>query len=40
MKMEHTLTAPFTGVVRELRAQSGGQALKGALLLQIEAEAT
>lgn len=39
MKMEHTLTAPITGVVRELRVQSGGQALKGALLLQIEAEA-
>ncbi len=39
MKMEHTLTAPITGVVRELLAQAGGQALKGALLLQIEAEA-
>ncbi|WP_291915370.1 biotin carboxylase N-terminal domain-containing protein [Limnohabitans sp.] len=39
MKMEHTLTAPFTGVVRELRVQSGGQALKGTLLLQIEAAA-
>jgi geranyl-CoA carboxylase alpha subunit len=39
MKMEHTLTAPFTGVVRELLAQAGGQALKGALLLQIEAAA-
>jgi geranyl-CoA carboxylase alpha subunit len=39
MKMEHTLTAPFTGLVRELLAQAGGQALKGALLLQIEAEA-
>ena len=39
MKMEHTLTAPFTGVVRELLAQAGGQALKGALLMQIEAEA-
>ena len=39
MKMEHTLTAPFTGVVRELLAQTGGQALKGALLLQLEAEA-
>ena len=39
MKMEHTLTAPITGSVRELRVQSGGQALKGALLLQIEAEA-
>jgi geranyl-CoA carboxylase alpha subunit len=38
MKMEHTLTAPFTGVVRELLAQAGGQALKGALLMQIEAE--
>ncbi|MGV0983083.1 MAG: acetyl/propionyl/methylcrotonyl-CoA carboxylase subunit alpha [Limnohabitans sp.] len=40
MKMEHTLTAPFTGVVRELSVQAGGQALKGALLLQIEAEIT
>jgi len=40
MKMEHTLTAPFAGVVRELQMQAGGQALKGALLLQIEAEAT
>jgi len=39
MKMEHTLTAPFTGVVRELQVQAGGQALKGALLLQIEAVA-
>ena len=39
MKMEHTLTAPITGVVREVLAQTGGQALKGALLLQIEAEA-
>lgn len=39
MKMEHTLTAPFTGVVRELLAQAGGQALKGALLMQIEAAA-
>ena len=39
MKMEHTLTAPLTGVVRELSVQAGGQALKGALLLQIEAEA-
>jgi geranyl-CoA carboxylase alpha subunit len=40
MKMEHTLTAPFAGVVRELQVQAGGQALKGAPLLQIEAEAT
>jgi geranyl-CoA carboxylase alpha subunit len=39
MKMEHTLSAPFTGLVRELLAQAGGQALKGALLMQIEAEA-
>ncbi len=38
MKMEHMLTAPFNGVVRELLAQAGGQALKGALLLQIEVE--
>ena len=39
MKMEHALTAPFKGVVRELLVQAGGQALKGALLLQMEAEA-
>jgi biotin carboxyl carrier protein len=38
MKMEHTLTAPFAGVVRELQVQAGGQAIKGAPLLQIEAE--
>jgi geranyl-CoA carboxylase alpha subunit len=39
MKMEHTLTAPITGSVGKLLAQAGGQALKGALLLQIEAKA-
>ena len=37
MKMEHTLTAPFPGVVSELLVQTGGQALKGTLLLKIEA---
>ena len=37
MKMEHTLTAPFDGVVNGLQVQAGGQTLKGALLIHIEA---
>ena len=37
MKMEHVLTSPVTGVVCDVGVQSGGQALKGALLLRIEA---
>jgi len=36
MKMEHTLTAPFNGVVNGLQVQAGGQTLKGALLIRIE----
>ena len=36
MKMEHTLTAPFDGVVAELSAEEGGQVSEGALLVRIE----
>ena len=35
MKMEHTLTAPFDGVVNSLLVQTGGQTLKGAVLIHI-----
>jgi 3-methylcrotonyl-CoA carboxylase alpha subunit len=38
MKMEHTLTAPFDGVVFELNAVPGGQVLVDAVLARIEAE--
>jgi 3-methylcrotonyl-CoA carboxylase alpha subunit len=38
MKMEHTLTAPFDGVVAELNARAGGQVQVEALLARIEAE--
>jgi acetyl/propionyl-CoA carboxylase alpha subunit len=37
MKMEHTLKAPFDGVVNGVQVQAGGQTLKGALLIHIEA---
>ncbi len=37
MKMEHTLLAPFDGVVAELNAVAGGQVLVEALLVRIEA---
>jgi 3-methylcrotonyl-CoA carboxylase alpha subunit len=37
MKMEHTLTAPFDGVVTELSAAPGGQVQVEALLVRIEA---
>ncbi|WP_309622383.1 acetyl/propionyl/methylcrotonyl-CoA carboxylase subunit alpha [Novosphingobium sp.] len=37
MKMEHTLTAPFDGVVTELNATPGGQVQVEALLARIEA---
>jgi 3-methylcrotonyl-CoA carboxylase alpha subunit len=37
MKMEHTLTAPFDGVVAELNAESGTQVQVEALLARIEA---
>jgi 3-methylcrotonyl-CoA carboxylase alpha subunit len=38
MKMEHTLTAPFDGVVAELNAVAGAQVQVEALLARIEAE--
>ena len=37
MKMEHTLVAPFDGVVAELKAVSGAQVQVEALLVRIEA---
>jgi 3-methylcrotonyl-CoA carboxylase alpha subunit len=36
MKMEHSLTAPFDGVVAELNAEAGGQVSEGALLVRID----
>jgi acetyl-CoA/propionyl-CoA carboxylase biotin carboxyl carrier protein len=36
MKMEHVLTAPVDGVVRELRARTGGTVAKDAVLLVVE----
>ncbi|MCP5402158.1 MAG: acetyl/propionyl/methylcrotonyl-CoA carboxylase subunit alpha [Novosphingobium sp.] len=38
MKMEHTLTAPFDGVVAELNATAGAQVQVEALLARIEEE--
>jgi 3-methylcrotonyl-CoA carboxylase alpha subunit len=37
MKMEHSLTAPFDGVVAELNAKAGAQVQVEALLVRIEA---
>lgn len=39
MKMEHTLVAPFDGVVAELNASAGGQVQVEALLVKIEENA-
>ena len=36
MKMEHTLTAPFDGIVAELDASEGAQVSEGALLARVE----
>jgi 3-methylcrotonyl-CoA carboxylase alpha subunit len=36
MKMEHSLVAPFDGVVAELNAEAGGQVSEGAVLAKIE----
>src|SRR5690606_7523491 len=36
MKMEHTLTAPFDGVVKEVNAAEGDQVAEGVLLVRIE----
>ena len=38
MKMEHSLTAPFDGVVAELNAEPGQQVVEGATLVRLEAE--
>jgi len=38
MKMEHTLTAPFDGVVAELNAKAGAQVQVEAVLAKIEVE--
>ncbi|KWR85127.1 acetyl/propionyl/methylcrotonyl-CoA carboxylase subunit alpha [Cupriavidus sp. IDO] len=39
MKMEHTIAAPFAGVVAQLPARAGGQASAGSLLARVEADA-
>jgi acetyl-CoA/propionyl-CoA carboxylase biotin carboxyl carrier protein len=36
MKMEHVLTAPVDGVVRDLRAKAGATVAKDAVLLSVE----
>ncbi|MFP5019390.1 ATP-binding protein [Pseudonocardia phyllosphaerae] len=38
MKMEHVLTAPVAGTVRELKARAGGTVAKDAVLLVVEEE--
>ena len=36
MKMEHSLTAPFDGIVAELNVTEGAQVTEGTLLVRIE----
>jgi 3-methylcrotonyl-CoA carboxylase alpha subunit len=36
MKMEHSMSAPFDGVVAELGAQAGAQVNEGTLLVRVE----
>jgi 3-methylcrotonyl-CoA carboxylase alpha subunit len=36
MKMEHSLTAPFDGVVAELNAREGAQVSEGTVLARVE----
>ena len=36
MKMEHSLAAPFDGIVAELNAEEGTQVSEGAMLARIE----
>jgi 3-methylcrotonyl-CoA carboxylase alpha subunit len=36
MKMEHTLRAPFAGIVAEVAADAGVQVVEGARILVIE----
>ncbi len=38
MKMEQTLSAPFDGIVEELRASPGSQVAEGSLLVRIEGD--
>ena len=38
MKMEHSLTAPFDGIVAELAAVEGAQVSEGALLVRVKRE--
>ncbi|MBB3879612.1 acetyl/propionyl/methylcrotonyl-CoA carboxylase subunit alpha [Sphingomonas pseudosanguinis] len=38
MKMEHVLTAPFDGVVADLKAETGGQVAEGIALVRIVAK--
>ncbi|MDR6145446.1 3-methylcrotonyl-CoA carboxylase alpha subunit [Sphingomonas sp. SORGH_AS870] len=38
MKMEHVLTAPFDGIVTDLKAKTGGQVAEGIALVRIVAE--
>jgi biotin carboxyl carrier protein len=38
--MEHSLTAPIDGMVTEVAAVAGAQAVEGAPLVRIEAAAT
>jgi 3-methylcrotonyl-CoA carboxylase alpha subunit len=38
MKMEHSLTAPIDGIVREVAVVAGTQAVEGAVLVRIEAD--
>jgi 3-methylcrotonyl-CoA carboxylase alpha subunit len=38
MKMEHSLTAPIDGIVSEVAAVAGAQAVEGAVLARIEAD--
>ncbi|MBC3940987.1 acetyl/propionyl/methylcrotonyl-CoA carboxylase subunit alpha [Sphingomonas albertensis] len=39
MKMEHSLTAPFDGIVADLNAIEGGQVTEGTMLVRIEKDA-
>ncbi len=38
MKMEHTLRAPFAGIVKEVPVGIGAQVVEGAKIMLIEAE--
>ncbi|HEX8807917.1 MAG TPA: acetyl-CoA carboxylase biotin carboxyl carrier protein subunit, partial [Xanthobacteraceae bacterium] len=36
MKMEHTLRAPFAGVVKEVPVSTGAQVIEGAPIMMLE----